>query len=372
MNFNPRWANYFDNAATTPLDPCVREAMLPYLGDEFGNANSIHQWGSRAMAAVENAREQVSIVIGSSPELITFTSGATESNNWVIGEFKTGVISPFEHSSVREPALANGFRISKNDGLEPTPPHPFNTYPDELSELQSLMLVNNEIGTRWDPRIVLGAGGDFVHSDITQALGKVVIEPDVADYLTASAHKVYGPKGIGLVATGCLLEPMIRGGEQENDKRAGTLNVAGIVGFGAACALLDDSRERDWNLAQECRNAVLEELATIDDWQINGVPDQEWSMCGSVPHILSISFLGIEGESLVIESDNAGFAISAGAACSSRSTEPSHVLIAIGLEPEWIRGTIRISFGRFNTVNAAASLGKTLAGAVERLRSYRS
>lgn len=366
-SLDPRVAKYFDNAATTPLDPRVLEAMLPYLGNEFGNANSIHAWGSRARAAVELAREQVADLLGESPALIFFTSGATEANNWVISEFETGVISPFEHSAVREPAMAKRFVIGAFEGLMP-----IQGGQGPVRDLQSWMLVNNETGTRWDPRTVIDSGGDFVHSDVTQALGKIRFDGSVADFITASAHKLYGPKGVGLLATGQMIEPLIRGGEQETGLRAGTLNVAGIVGFGAACAIAHDELDADAVLATKCREAVLNELRAVSDWQVNGVPDVGWELCGSVPHILSASFLGLEGETLVVELDNEGYAVSAGAACSSRSNEPSHVLIALGLPPELIRGTIRISFGRFNTLESAESLGKVLVRAVERLRSYKN
>lgn len=360
----PLAANYFDNAATTPLDPRVLEAMLPYLGTEFGNAHSIHSWGSRAMSAVEKAREQVANLLSEPPEFVHFTSGATEANNWVLREFATGVISPFEHSSVREPALVKGFEVGEFEGLLPKQSG------GPVFEVQSLMLVNNETGTRWNPRTPIGPGGRFVHSDITQALGKIPVSGSVADFITASAHKVYGPKGVGIMSARQQIAPMILGGEQESGLRAGTLNVAGIVGFGAACELAQQHMEEEALLAKGCRETLLEELRAVSDWQVNGVPEVEWELCGSVPHILSLSFAGLEGETLVIEADNHGFAISAGAACSSRSTEPSHVLTAMGLPEQMIRGTIRISFGRFNTLEAAASLGKVLVRAVKSLRTY--
>lgn len=364
---SPRTARYFDNAATTPLDPRVLEAMLPYLGDDFGNANSIHSWGASARAAVEAAREQVASLIGKSPESIIFTSGATEANNWVIGEFATGIISPFEHSSVREPALTKGFMVGTFDGLKPVRDQSARSF-----DLQSFMLVNNETGTRWDPRTAIGGKASYVHSDITQALGKVTIEGSIADFVTASAHKVYGPKGVGVLATSEAISPMLQGGEHEYGRRAGTLNVAGIVGFGAACKIAGECLEEDTAKAKACREALLEELRSVSDWQVNGVPDEDLKPCGSVPHILSLSFQGLEGESLVVEADNQGFAISSGAACSSASTEPSHVLMAMGVAPDMIRGSVRISFGRFNTVEAATSLGKVLVRAVDRLRTYKN
>lgn len=361
---------YFDNAATTPVDPRVVEEMLPFFAEEFGNSESIHAFGQRAHQAVELARERVASLLGAEdPSQIVFTSGATESCNWVIRNFDSGWISPFEHSAVREPALASGFRVlenkgwalSKGDGMAFAYDHPTTASPDQSIEesLFAVMTVNNETGAILQAP---GSGGKVLR-DATQALAKVPIE--LGDYVAFSAHKLYGPKGVGgLYQQEPLHEPSQRGGQQEQAQRAGTLNVPAIVGFGAACAIAEQEMEMDYRKAEECRGVVLESLKSLSDWQTNDSANQS-------PFVLSLSFAGIEGETLVVDLDAKGFAISAGAACSSRSTEPSFVLTALGLEETLRRGTVRISFGRFNTLESAAELGANLLLSVQKLRTMR-
>lgn len=330
--------------------------MKPWLGDHYGNAHSIHEPGRRARAAVERARGQIASLLGCEPEEVFFTSGATEANNWVLRSFegRRAAVSPFEHSSIREPALALGFDTLPNDGSELLPP-------GGGLDLASVMLVNNEVGSIFDPGSIHAS---VRHSDITQAVGKIRFHLDSLDLASFSGHKFYGPQGIGglFAKSAETPEPLLRGGEQEDGARAGTLNVAGIVGVGTAAAIAIDEQEQDYQLAVTLGQIVQSELSSVPDWQINGGADRS-------PFILSLSFLGLEGESLVIDLDRAGFAISSGAACSSRSTEPSHVLTALGLPPEWLRGTIRISFGRFNTKESARDLGSALAHAINNLRN---
>lgn len=354
-------ARYFDNAATTPVDPQVLEAMLPFLREACGNAHSIHSFGTQARDAVERAREQVAALVGAEdPAEILFTSGATESNNLVLHSSLNAAISPIEHSSVREPALFAGIpELDLTEG-QPAPP------PDH-KDLISAMLVNNETGhilslDRLSPHC------DRLQSDITQAVGKIPVSLATSPISLASfsAHKVYGPKGVGALYAkgGEFPEPLVRGGGQEHGVRAGTLNVPAIVGFGEAAALALQRQEQDFHHAGRLRSVVLEELSGLSDWRINEGSAQS-------PFILSLSFLGLEGESLVLELDRAGYAISAGAACSSAKVEPSHVLIALGLTPEWARGTVRISFGRTNTLEAAAGLSRTLRTCVGTLLNLR-
>ena len=347
---------YFDNAATTPVDPRVKEEMLPFLGDEFGNASSIHGFGARAMRAVDAARERVAELLGAEdPSQIVFTSGATESNNWVLSGFPTGAVSPFEHSAVREPALRRGFAILPNDGLKIVPP-------TGAVELVSVMSVNNELGTIWRPQAWKG-GARYLHSDITQQAGKLQIDLQGIDFASLSAHKFYGPKGVGaLYFAAQPPAPCQLGGEQENGMRAGTLNTFGIVGMGAAARIAFDDCRENFAYAQFLRDVVMEELRSLSDCRVNGGENVS-------PYILSVSVRGIEGESIVVDLDRAGFAVSAGAACSSRSSEPSHVLTALGIEEEWRRGTVRISFGRFNTADSARDLAKTLLHSAEKIRT---
>ena len=349
-------SRYFDHAASAPLAPEALAEMEPFLGALGGNAHALHAFGRRAAAALELARERVAELIGAEdPQQIVFTSGATEACNAVVAAHEAGWISPFEHAAVREPALAKGYRVLPNEGLSLLPP----PEDDPGPALLAVMAVNNEIGAQWGAR-ELPARRRFV--DATQALGKVPIDLQGVDYAAFSAHKLYGPQSVGALYTADgALEPFQRGGEQEGGRRAGTANVAGIVGFGAACALAMERMEGDAAHAAKLRGIVLGELKT-GGFLTNGGS-------GAVPHILSLSFLGLEGETLVVEMDRAGFAVSAGAACSSRSTEPSHVLAALGLPDEWRRGTVRISFGRANTPESAQALGKTLTRSVENLRT---
>ncbi len=349
------YERYYDNAATTPLDPRVLEAMLPYLRDGFGNANSLHEPGRRAHEAVEEARQQVAnLVSAEDPSQITFTSGATESNNWILNSVKTAAISPFEHSSLYEPAKKLGLNILHNDGLNITPE-------SGIIDLVSVMAVNNEVGAKWVAPILRG-NAVALHSDITQAVGKIPIDLDGIDFASFSAHKFYGPKGVGaLYSRASTPEAFILGGEQEMGYRGGTLNVPGIVGMGAAAEIAADELQANLEMATKLRSQVLEALIQCKDVRVNGGDN------GS-PYILSLSFLGIEGETLVIEMDRRGYSISSGAACSSRSTEPSHVLKALGLGPEWLRGAIRISFGRCNNCDNARNMAKALLESVEMVR----
>jgi cysteine desulfurase len=346
---------YFDNAATTAVDPRVLEAMLPYLREAFGNANSIHTWGMRAMDGVERARAHVAELIGADdPSQIVFTSGATEANNWVVSAHPDIAISPFEHSAMREPALAAGALVLANDGSELFSP-------PRQCQLISVMAVNNETGSRWNVKNYEGSA-QLTHSDITQAVGKVAVDVSGIDYASLSGHKFYGPKGVGaLYYREQPPAPFILGGEQENGLRGGTLNVPAIVGMGEAARICIEEQEADLTRAQEHQSILLDTLARCPDMRVNGGSDRS-------PYIVSLSFLGVEGETLVIETDRAGYAISSGAACSSRSTEPSHVLTALGLEEKWLRGTIRVSFGRFNDADSVDGLAKHLLLTLEKLR----
>ncbi len=351
------WDRYFDNAATTPVDPRVLNEMLPYLGDEFGNANSAHSWGSRARSAVELARTRVAEAIGADdPSQILFTSGSTEANNWVLRSGATGYVGPFEHDSVRAPAAHLGFNVLENDGWLVSP---------VITDFASHMLVNNETGAIFDLE-GLRAHCKTLHSDITQAVGKLQNPIGHVDLASLSSHKIHGPKGVGALFVRDPSQtplPLLMGGEHEFGMRAGTLNVAGIVGFGLASSLSGDHREATWSQALEWREIQLEAVRGLTDVEVHSM---------GVPHILAMSFLGVEGESIVLDMDAAGFGIGSGAACSTGSTEPSHVLTALGIEPDWIRGTVRISFGRYNTKESSAALAANLVDVVTRLRRLRN
>lgn len=346
---------YFDYASTTPLDPRVLAEMTPFLGEDFGNPHSTHAPGRKAMAAVDSARERIARLIGAEdPYQVIFTSGSTESNHWVLRSHPCAIISPFEHASVRETA--------RSLAIETLPCANYQLGTNHAPvDLVSVMAVNNEVGCVYD---VLEAGVEatYKHSDMTQAIGKIPRTVEGLDYASFNAHKLYGPKGIGaLYCASGEIAPMILGGDQESSRRAGTLNVPAIVGFGAAAAIATDERERDYLNASECRALLLDRLANVEDWQVNGGGELS-------PFILSLSFFAVEGETLALEVDRAGYAISSGAACSARSTEPSHVLTAAGVPTEWARGTVRISFGKYSDLANVKGLGETLITSLNRLR----
>ena len=349
-------SRYFDNAATTPVDPLVVREMVPFLSEHYGNANSVHSAGRRAMAAVELARERVALLLAAEdPSQVVFTSGATEANNWILQAFPNAVVSPFEHSSIREPATQMGLRTLANEEEHLLPLA-------EDASLLSVMGVNNETGTLWNPQDLKGKARR-VHADLTQAAGKLNSDVKDLDFATISAHKFYGPKGVGAIyIRDGYLPPMIIGGEQEQGLRSGTLNVPGIVGMGVAAEIAMERREADFSHAENLRQVVMETLEKVTDVQVNGGSRRS-------PFILSVSFLGVYGETLVLEADLKGYAMSSGAACSTGSTEPSPVLQAMGIEESWNRGTVRISFGRANMPESAAGLAASLQYSVKKLRT---
>lgn len=349
---------YFDHAATSPLDPRVLAEMQPYLTGEFGNAHSLHSFGRRAMAAVDLARERVAELVGAlDPSLVVFTSGATEANNWIAKRAGTFAVSPFEHSSMLEPARARGAQVLGNRGFTLRLP--------TRAQTVAVMRVNNETGAILDVNSAR-TPDNWVHSDVTQAVGKVPLDGLDADSLSLSAHKIGGPKGVGaLVFREPPAEPLLRGGEQEGGLRGGTLNVPGVVGLGLAAALAGQEFDQRRAAALRLRGVVLEQLRGLSDWQSNDHREQS-------PFILSLSFRGIRAEPVLIDLDSQGFAVSSGAACSSRSTEPSHVLTALGLATGWLEGTLRISVGPGNTAESAEILGQALRRSVESLRRMRN
>ena len=343
-------ACYFDNAATTPLDPRVFAAMEPYLKGGFGNANSIHAWGREACAAVCKAREHVAALIGADdPSEVVFTSGATEANNWVLRAFPSLAVSPFEHNSVRQFAESHGATFLKNKGWQ---------LEGSEAELTSVMRVNNETGA-----VLEMPKAKKTHSDATQAVGKVPFDAKKYDFVSMSAHKFYGPKGVGAlyIKGAAEMEPLLFGGEQEHGRRSGTLNVPGIVGMGAAAEIARGRIEQDMAHAEALRAYVKGRLA-----EVQGVRFIE-NACNS-PYVLSACFEGLEGESLVISLDAKGYAASSGSACSSGKGHVSSVLKAIGLPDEVARGAVRVSFGRFNTLKSAAGLCDALVQAALSLK----
>lgn len=332
--------------------------MLPYFREAYGNGHSLHSLGAQAREAVERARAQVATLLGAEdPSQVIFTSGATEANNQVLHAFAGGGVaySPFEHSSVLVPAQHWGGVPVPNDGWDLLPPHD--------ARLCSVMTVNNETGAMLSAPVL--PHGTLVHRDITQQVGKLPLDLSGVAFASLSAHKLYGPKGVGALycATGDIA-PLLRGGPHEEGRRAGTLNVPAIVGFGEACRIALDIQDDDLQHAKHLRNIVLEEVAKLTDWRENSPGPSRQS-----PYILSLSFLGVEAEPLLHELDARGFQVGSGAACSSGTTSASHVLTALGYPDAWIRGTLRVSFGRSNSEASARALGWTI---VETVRSVRN
>lgn len=341
---------YFDNAASTPVAPEVVEAMMPWFSECPGNAHSIHSLGLSAREAVEEARAHVARLIGAEdPVQVVFTSGATEANNWVISHFGKGQVSPFEHNSVKEPACKLGFTTSDS--------------PAEGGFL-SHMLVNNETGVLFDLSEVRGSA-EFLHSDVTQAVGKIPLSLDGIDSASLSSHKFYGPKGVGALylRDPFCMRALIQGGGQEQGRRSGTLNVTGIVGMGAAAKLAMERQPADFEKATRLRELFLGSLKSEYYLHERG---GKYS-----PFVVALNFWEVEGETLLIDLDRKGFAVSAGSACSSRSSEPSHVLRAIGAPEEEIRGTIRVSFGRSNTEASVIELAEAIEASLAKLRMLR-
>jgi cysteine desulfurase len=374
---------YFDHNATTPVDPDVVAAMLPFFGECYGNASSIHTFGQQARAAVERAREQVAGLIGARPAEIVFTSGGTEADNLAVFGVVRASRRERRHvitTAIEHPAVLEACRALEGEGVDVTyvPVSADGVVdPDAVRQalrpetvLISVMLANNELGTLQPVEEIarLAAEADvWMHTDAVQAVGKVPVDVNRlgVDLLTLSGHKLYGPKGVGAlyVRGGTRLQPILYGGHHERDRRAGTENVPGIVGLGKAAELarlrLGEESARLQALRDRFEQAVLER---IPETRVNG------RSAPRVPGTTNITFSYVEGESLVIALDLKGLACSTGAACSSGAVEPSHVLTAIGLPREQARASLRFSLGRTNTEDEVDAAVELLAEAVERLR----
>lgn len=363
---------YFDNAATTPVDERVMDAMVPYFTKNYGNANSAHQFGRDCKVAIEDARELVAKLLGAEPSEIIFTSGGTESDNAIIkGVFealsragKTEIItSPIEHHAVIHPAEALKRQGASIIYLQPNRDGVITA--DQVKEaisdktaIVSLMQVNNEIGSinpiKEIAEVCREHGVPF-HSDTVQSVGKIPVNVKELglNALSISAHKIYGPKGIGVlyVKNGTPWIPWLQGGSQERRRRGGTSNVAGIVGLVKAMELCVGHMQEFQTHFQQLRKAVLDGLEDrfSDRYTLNGPAE------GGVPHILNVGFKspdekGLDGEMLLLNLDIEGICVSNGSACTSGAMEPSHVLKGIGLNDEIGNASIRISFGKHNTL----------------------
>jgi len=400
---------YLDFNATTPVESAVLDAMLPYFGAAFANPSSIHGPGQHARAAVETAREQVAALIGAKPQEIIFTSGGTESDNHAIFGMVRPVAQPFL-PALRDEGLALSREGSVPRNKAAATPHVITTTIEHEAVLNacqalekqgvavtylpvdggglvnpaavraairpqtvliSIMHANNELGTVQPlgkiGRIAAEADIRF-HTDAVQSAGKIPINVDMlgVDLLSLSAHKIYGPKGVGAlyVRTGTRIQQLLYGGHHQRGFRPGTENVAGIVGFGKAAEIARESLAADAKRVGDLRDTLERELlARIPDCTVkaSGAP--------RTPNTTNLTFAGIEGEALLIALDLKGLAVSTGAACSSGAVEPSHVLTAIGLSADQARASLRFSLGRHTTAAEIDFALETVPAAVAQLRA---
>lgn len=375
---------YFDNAATTSLNGEVLSEMLPYLTDVYGNSSSLHSFGRDAMAGVDHARDQIANAIHAKSTEIYFTSGGTEANNWAIRGLAYAnrnkgnhiIVSSIEHHSIIEACKQlekEGFEVSylpvDETGLVSVVNLLHELKPTTI--LVSVMMVNNEIGTIQHIKAI----GDILkdtdtvfHCDAVQAMSvcEVNVEDMYIDALSMSSHKIHGPKGVGAlyVKKGTQIQKLMFGGEQEFNKRGGTTNVAGIVGFGKAMELNIKNLATTNKKLKELSNYFIKKVEyEISDIKINGNLRQK------APGIVNISFNFVDGESLLMMLDLDGVAVSTGSACSAGSIEKSHVLRAMGLDMKDVSSAVRFSFGVDNTKEEIDYAVEVLAKSVEKLRS---
>ncbi|AKX94452.1 cysteine desulfurase IscS [Moorella thermoacetica] len=376
---------YLDHSATTPVRPEVLEAMLPFLKDEaFGNPSTVYSYGREAKKALEEAREKVANLIGARPEEIFFTSGGTEADNLALigtaaANEKKGrhiITSSIEHHAVLHTAqylLRHGFKVT----FLPVTPEGLVRVEDvekaitDETILISVMHVNNEVGTI-QPIKEIGKlareRGIIFHTDAVQSVGKLPVNVDElgVDLLSASGHKIYGPKGIGClyIRKGTKINPILYGGAQERKRRPGTENMPGIVGFGRAAELAGQELESEMERLQALRDKLIDGILTrIEDVQLNGDPRQR------VATNANFSFRYCEGESILLSLDMKGICASSGSACTSGSLDPSHVLLAMGIPHEVAHGSVRMTLGRENTEEDIDYVLEVMPEIIARLRS---
>jgi cysteine desulfurase len=375
---------YLDYAATTPVDKRVLKEMLPYFAEDFGNTMSLHSYGQEAKFALDQARQTMASMINAKPNEIIFTGSATESNNLAIkgvamnmpkGRFAYHIIiSAIEHPCIMEAAkfLSRGFEVT----IVPVDKNGF-VDPKEIEKairpetvLVSVMHASNEIGTI-EPIAEIGKicreRKVYFHTDASQSFGKIPIDVKKMniDLLTASSHKIYGPKGAGLlyVREGIRIVPLLHGGGQENGVRSSTVNLPAIVGFAKAAEICQKEMKTENARLTKLRNKLIKGILKIDEAKLNGDPKNR------LANNVNVSFPYIEGESLIIQLDMHGIACSTGSACSSIKLEPSYVLLAIGLKPAQAHGSLRISLGRFTTEKEIDYFLKVLPPIIKQLKA---
>lgn len=375
---------YLDHNATTPVDSEVVDAMLPYLTQHFGNASSAHNFGRDAKVALENAREAVAAHINCQPSELYFTSGGTESDNIAIlgtaQKYKNKknhlLVGATEHPAILEPAEYLHTKHDFKVGIIPVDAKGFiaadslDALLTDKTFLTSIMLANNETGTIQNlvPLINAAHAKDALfHTDAVQAIGKIKVDVKAldVDLLSLTAHKIYGPKGIGalFIKEGVRLEPLFYGGSHEKKRRPGTENVAGAVGLAKTLEIAQAIMDDDFKKLTELSDYFISKVQDLlPDVYLNG------SLTNRVPQTVNLSFQGIEGESLLLGLDLKGVAVSSGSACTSGATEPSHVLQAMGIDKVISQGAIRFSMGRSTTKEQLDYVISVLPEIVNRLR----
>jgi len=375
---------YLDYAATTPTHPEVVEAMLPYFTDAFGNPSSVYSYGQEAKGAIEEARTKVADLIGAWGEEIVFTSGGTEADNFAIKGIACAnepkgnhiITSTIEHHAVLETCKfleTRGFNVTylPVDEYGLVDPDDVKRAITDKTILISVMHANNEVGTI-EPITEIGRIAQekeiYFHTDAVQTVGHIPVDVNElgVDLLSMSAHKLYGPKGVGAlyVRKGTRLASFMHGGEQEKRRRASTENVPGIVGFGKAAELARQEMSQEAEHITRLRDWLIKGLLErIDHVRLNGHPQKR------LPGNVNLSVEYVEGESMVLNLDLAGICASTGSACSSSSLEPSHVLLAMGLPHEQAHGSLRLTLGRWTTEEEIEKVLDVLPGIVARLRA---
>jgi len=377
---------YLDNAASTAVHPEVVKEMLPYFDVQYGNPSSIHQFGRKAKNAIQKARKQVAVLIGAEPDEILFTSGGTESNNTILYGIPKLQGSHLDQnhiitSSIEHEAILQPCKEFENIGIKitylPVDEHGI-VDPNDIANsinshtvLVSIMLANNEVGTIQPIKEISEICKKYqipLHTDAVQAVGKVPINVKElgVDALSVSSHKINGPKGIGslFIKKGLRVAPQILGGGQENGMRSGTENVASIVGFGKACEIAKERLNENISHFQNLHSTILSRVVKeIPHVKLNGHPEKR------IFNNIHLTFLGVNGEDLIIKLDEHGIAASTGSACSVHTQKASHVLKAMGFNHEQITGSLRISFGYMNTLDEVKQAVEVLKKVVAELRS---
>lgn len=354
---------YLDHNATTPLNPEVLEAMMPYMTGLYGNPSSVHRFGRLTRDALEQARMQVANLVGAQPKEVVFTSGGTEANNLAIhgvlaNRLKSGfAISDIEHASLIAPSklmVERGWQLDmipvNSQGVVTS--EALQTVVNDTTQMVSVMAANNETGVLQDLSDLVDKAKSLsknviFHSDACQMAGKIPL--DFAqlklDLMSLSSHKLYGPLGAGALVVGSHVDlaPLIVGGGQEKQKRSGTQNLLSLVGFGAAAELAARDMQQRQNHVFELQTKLVEQLREMQGVEVFSQD------VACLPNTVMFSLTGIEGEALLMLLDRKGFAVSSGSACDSGNAEPSHVLLAMSVKPEVAKGAIRVSFGEQNT-----------------------